>query len=202
VAGWAVGTHGHDARGDTQVSATIGTESNGASAVSVFSDGTVSVQVRRAPLGWLLDELARRGAKMPMRGQPSVVMPVALPASGTSACVESDSPATDERKSESVLQALREGSEAERAAALREASTAGIEVPSETLQQLAATDPSAQVRVQAYKAYLDSTANDATAFSAALAFGHDSPSSDVRAEASKRQIAFDALQRVQASAVQ
>ena len=202
ASGWLVGSQWHDARLERPGSSPPTIAPVNAEGVKVFSDGTVSVQFRRVGVSWLLAEIARQRGGLPASARTLAGVPEMIPVAETNSSNEGDSSAADSRESERVLQALREGNEAEREAALQEAATAGVELPTETLQQLADTDPSAQVRLHAYSAYLDSASNDATAFSAALAMGHNSPSSEVRAEARKRQDEFDALQRVQASAIQ
>jgi hypothetical protein len=202
ASGWLIGSQSHDARLERQGSSPSTIVPTNAEGVKVFSDGTVSVQISRVGVNWLLAEIARQQGRLPASARTLAGVPEMIPVAETNSSNEGDPSAADSRESERVLQALREGNEAEREAALREAATAGVELPTETLQQLVDTDPSARVRLHAYSAYLDSASNDATAFSAALAVGHNSPSSEVRAEARKRQDEFDALQRVQASAIQ
>jgi hypothetical protein len=202
AAGWFSGTHWQAARLEEQRSSQSRIASTGTDTVTVFGDGSVSVQIRRAPLNWLLGEISRQRGKASGTPWAQSSAPSVMTALEANTCNEGELAPVDTRASEQVLQALREGNEIERKAALQKAFTSGVEVPSDMLQQLVDTDPSSEVRLNAYKAYLDSASNDATVFSAVLAMGHNNANSDVRAEARKRQDEFDALQRAQALAIQ
>jgi len=100
-------------------------------------------------------------------------------------------PESEERESTEVLRTLREGNDAERLAALQEADSVGATLPADLLQQFIDSDPSDQVRLQAFKAYVDKRSNDADAVAKVLDAGRYNQSAAVRAESSKRLEMFD-----------
>jgi hypothetical protein len=167
--------------------------------VRVFGDGTVSIQLRKAPVRWLLDELARQGGGLPGEAtepaaRRSAVEPAAAPSERTS-----DIPSeTEERDSTDVLRALREGTESERLAALQSANSVGAVLPADLLQQFIDSDPSDQVRLEAFKAYVDSHSNDADAVARVLDVGRYNQSAAVREESNRRLEFFDQRLRTRA----
>jgi hypothetical protein len=172
--------------------------------VRVFSDGTVSIQVTKAPLRWLWDELARQGGGL--RGEATepeaprtAVVPAATPSEPAS---DTSTQSEQQRDSAAVLRTLREGNAAERLAALQQADSVGAVLPAELLQQFIDSDPSDQVRLQAFKIYVDLRSNDADAVAKALEAGRYNQSAQVRAESNKRLEMFDQRLHVQTAEVQ
>ena len=164
----------------------------GADRVRVFSDGTVSIQLSKAPLRWLWDELARQGGGLPGQAtEPAALRSAMVPVAAPTERASDIPPESEERESTEVLRTLREGNEAERLAALQEADSVGAILPADLLQQFIDSDPSDQVRLQAFKAYVDKRSNDADAVAKVLDAGRYNQSAAVRAESSKRLEMFD-----------
>jgi hypothetical protein len=109
---------------------------------------------------------------------------------------------SEERDSTDVLRNLREGNEAERLAALHEADSVGAVLTTDLLQQFIDSDPSDQVRLQAFKAFVDMRSNDADAAAKVLEAGRYNQSALVREESSKRLEIFDQTLHVQATNVE
>jgi hypothetical protein len=203
ASGWFLGSKRPYARPVPDTESTHVLTPSAADRVRVFSDGTVSIQLSKAPLRWLWDELARQGGGLP--GEPSesaaprsAMVPVAVPSERAS-----DIPTErEERDSTDVLRALREGNEAERLAALQRADSVGAVLPADLLQQFIDSDPSDQVRLQAFKAYVDMRSNDADAVAKTLDAGRYNQSAAVRAESIKRLEIFDQRLHVQTANVE
>jgi hypothetical protein len=170
--------------------------------VRVFSDGTVSIQLNKAPLRWLWDELARQGGLPGEATEPAAPRSAMVPVTAPSERASDIPTGSEERGSTDVLRTLREGNEAQRLAALQEADSVGALLPADLLQQFIDTDPSDQVRLQAFKAYLDLRSNDADAVAKALDAGRYNQSAVVRAESSKRLEMFDQQLHVQTANVE
>jgi hypothetical protein len=199
ASGWFLGSKSPSSRSVHVTKATNELTPSAADRVRVFSDGTVSIQVSKAPLRWLWDELARQGGGLPGEAtEPvaprSAMVPVAAPR---------DIPTeSEERDSTDVLRNLREGNEAERLAALHEADSVGAVLTTDLLQQFIDSDPSDQVRLQAFKAFVDMRSNDADAAAKVLEAGRYNQSALVREESSKRLEIFDQTLHVQATNVE
>jgi hypothetical protein len=128
-------------------------------AVTLFDDGTVTVNVQKRSLKWLLEEIARqvraRGSA-PASVQDAAARPATV---GNEASVSE----AEARKQDQMLQMLlrvatiREGDEKARYEALLKASSYGQEVPPETLKSIYETDTSERVRLLAFQQYLDGT---------------------------------------------
>jgi hypothetical protein len=112
---------------------------------------------------------------------------VAAPSGRTSAIPS----ASEERVSTDDLRALREGTESERLAALQSANSVGAVLPADLLQQFIDSDPSDQVRLEAFKAYVNSHSNDADAVARELDVARYNQSAAVREESSRRREFFD-----------
>jgi hypothetical protein len=198
ASGWLLGSKGTLPRPAPDAESTIAPTASAADRVRVFSDGTVSIQLSKAPLHWLWDELARQG------GGPPIETKESAPPRSTSAPVVTtredagDFPAQNvQLVSTDVLRTLREGNQDQRLAALQEADSARTVVPAELLQKFIDSDPSDQVRLQALKAYVDSHVDDADAVSQILDAGRSNPSAAVRAESQRRLEMFDQSLHVQ-----
>ena len=123
--------------------------------VRVFSDGTVSIQLSKAPLRWLLDEIARQGGVLPVAPSGPAVRSPMVPVTAPSEGGRDDPARSEARDSTEFVQALRGGNEAERLEALDEARSIGADLPADLLQQLIDSDPSDEVRAQAVRTYVD-----------------------------------------------
>jgi hypothetical protein len=203
ASGWLLGSQRPSSRPVPDTESTNVPTPSAADRVRVFSDGTVSIQLSKAPLRWLMDELARQSGGLPdVASEPaaprSAIVPVSVPSKSAS-----DIPTeNEERASADVLRTLREGNETQRLAALQQADSVGAVLPSDLLQQFIDSDPSDQVRVQAFKAYVDMRSNDADAVAKLLDAGRYNQSAAVRAESDKRLEMFDQRLHVQTENVE
>jgi hypothetical protein len=203
ASGWFLGSKGTFSHPVPNTESIIAPAASEADRVRVFSDGTVSVQIRKAPLRWLWDELARQS------GGPPIAPTESAPPRGASVPVVTanedagDIPAqTVQRASTDVLRTLREGNQDQRLAALQQADMAGAVVPAELLQKVIDSDPSDQVRLEALKAYVDSHTDDADAVVQILDAGRSNPSAAVRAESQRRLEMFDQSLHVQTASAE
>jgi hypothetical protein len=133
--------------------------------VTLFGDGTVTVNVQNHPLQWLLDEIARQGGGQIPAPAP-VQDPAALAAQNSpesavgNAGSGSATGALEQKRALQTLQTLqeiREGDEKVRYESLLKASSLGLAVPHETLKSIYETDTSERVRLLAFQQYLDVT---------------------------------------------
>lgn len=170
--------------------------------VRVFSDGTVSIQLSKAPLRWLLDEIARQGGALPVEASGPAVRSPTVPVAAPGECGRDDPAKSEARDSTEFVQALRGGNEAERLEALEEARSIGAELPADLLQHLIDSDPSDEVRVQAVRTYVDGRSHEADAVSALLDASRYNHSAAVRVESGKSLELLDQRQHVQAANLQ
>ena len=170
--------------------------------VRVFSDGTVSIQLSKAPLRWLLDEIARQGGALPVEASGPAVRSPTVPVAAPDECGRDDPAKSEARDSTEFVQALRGGNEAERLEALEEARSIGAELPADLLQHLIDSDPSDEVRVQAVRTYVDGRSHEADAVSALLDASRYNHSAAVRAESGKSLELLDQRQHVQTANLQ
>jgi len=120
--------------------------------VELHPDGSASIQVRQRPPAWVLGELCRQGARG-LAGCASGGAPVAAaPASGTA----------------QTLSRLKSPDEQARLQALMQARDAGQALPEGTLQALMASDPSEQVRMEAFDSYIEGRSGTMAEMRAAL----------------------------------
>jgi hypothetical protein len=193
AAGYAFGARSHDSRNaqsrDTLATRSALTElapstSNSATQqVSVRDDGTVSIHIDRVPLVWLMDELNRKGARLPLAGKvakKNVASSMAL------AGDQQDKEEPDAVEQARLADALREGTDDDRFAALTRASQVGIDLPADLLRQAYETDPSERLRLLAFTTYLDAVSGNIESVREALNSGTINQSAVVRAEAHKR----------------
>jgi hypothetical protein len=155
--------------------------------VSVGANGTVSVHVDGVPLAWLLRELqdARDDAGLP-------------PALGDATCVSAISCVSSDYGSEGIADTLRDGSEAERYAALVYAEEAAIHIPPHVLQTVIAGDDSERVRLAAFTHYVAHAAVDPESLREVLALSADSYGGAVQAEARRQLQELGEYQELQA----
>lgn len=151
--------------------------------IQFHPDGRVSLQLDHAPLDWVLQELERGQPRLPAR-QPAGA---SVAANTEPVGCEAAEPAELSPQELAALQRnLRQGSDAERQAALVRAGEAGVELPPTLLRQLFETDPSEAVRLLAFTTYLDAVADDPAALRAALESGAYNHSAAVQQEARRR----------------
>jgi hypothetical protein len=192
ASGWFLGSNRPASRPVPDTESTNVLTPSAADRVRVFSDGTVSIQLSKTPLRWLWDELARQGGGPPGQAtEPAAPRSAMVPVAVRSERASDTPPESEERESTEVLRTLREGNDAERLAALQEADSVGATLPADLLQQFIDSDPSDQVRLQAFKAYVDKRSNDADAVAKVLDAGRYNQSAAVREESSKRLEMFD-----------
>jgi hypothetical protein len=130
--------------------------------VTLFGDGTMTVNVQHRTLQWLLDEIARqRGGQVPApapvqdaAARPALNMPEFAVCKDSSAL---EHEACEKEQALQTLQAIREGDEKARYEGLLTARSLGLPVPQETLKTLYQTDTSERVRLLAFQQYLDVT---------------------------------------------
>lgn len=193
ASGWLLSGRWHDARvGDTSRAIQFASRQMAESAaaqgaalvpIQVHPDGRMSLHLDHAPLDWVLQELQQRQPR-----HPAPLATGADVASGTKPvdCEAADPAEPAPKEQAALLRNLRQGSDAERQAALVRASEAGLELPPKLLLQLLESDPSEAVRLLAFMAYLDAVADDPDALRAALEIGSYSHSPAVQEEARRR----------------
>lgn len=203
AAGWFVGHDQPLSVSHTDAPTPNVQPSPAADRVQVIGDGTVSVQVRRAPLRWLLDELARQGAEVPPTSSapPLANQPAAKPVSTPSAESKEDSD-SDKPDTVEALAALRGNDETARVAALEQVSSGDAVVPAELLQQLVNSDPSETIREEAFRALVELRYDDPDALHQVLEAGLTNSSATVRAESSERLATYDQRRAAQADSGQ
>lgn len=116
-----------------------------AATVRLHEDGRASVQARRQPPQWILDELCRQGAAL----RPGACGGASISTAGGAA-----------NAAAALAQALREGSEAQRYDALVQSRTAGMLVAEDELMRLMAEGPSERVRLAAFDSYMELKSGD------------------------------------------
>lgn len=120
--------------------------------VELHADGSASIQVRQQAPAWVLAELCRQGARG-LAGCGSGAAPVAAaPASGAA----------------QTLSRLKNPDERARLQALMQARDEGQALPEGTLQALMASDPSEQVRMEAFDSYIEGRSGTMAEMRAAL----------------------------------
>lgn len=196
-AGWWVGRQAPPIRAPATVlpvaPANLRSTAPTAKPVQVHADGTVSINVHAAPLPWLFEQIEHQGGRVP--GQLAERLPSAVAVAagagdesrGSEACREPVSPAQ-------VIQTLRQGTDAERLAALADALANDVELPAAVLKQLIETDPSEPVRLAAFDVYVDRAGGDVDAVRPVLEAARHNPSAAVQADARRRS---DELERAQ-----
>ena len=147
-----------NARSSTAPSATLSSgQAQAQRPVTLYGDGTVTINVQDRPLQWLLEEIARQGGgevAAPASVQNAAAQPVAA-ATETGACNEGPCPETNAQEQAEALQAIHEGNEQARYEALLTASSLGLSLPQETLKTLSERDTSERVRSLAFEQYLN-----------------------------------------------
>lgn len=159
-------------------------------------DGRVSLHLDHVPLDWVLQELERR----PPRQEVRSLAGTSAASSAEPVVCEAAEPAELSPQEQAALQRnLRQGSDAERQAALARANEAGVELPPALLRQLFESDPSEAVRLLAFTTYLDAVADDPAALRAALESGAYNHSAAVQQEARRRAGEWAALEEAVAA---
>lgn len=121
-----------------------------AATVRLHEDGRASVQARRQPPQWILDELCRQGAAL----RPGACGGAGASPAGETARSDAHAAAAP------LAQALRDGSEAQRYDALVQSRTAGVLVAEDVLMRLMAEGPSERVRLAAFDSYMELKSGD------------------------------------------
>ena len=127
--------------------------------VTLYGDGTVTVNVQNRPLKWLLEEIARQ---IPLRdpAHASVQNAMAKSAPVGNDGTGSETGTLEQRRALQTLQtllAIREGDEKARYEGLLTAGSFGLPIAPETLKALYETDSSERIRLLAFQQYLDVT---------------------------------------------
>ncbi|WP_119153113.1 hypothetical protein [Caldimonas tepidiphila] len=152
--------------------------------VTLFADGTVTIDVHRRPWRSVLEEVARQenartqGAAPAPRGERPG--------------------AAGEARQQEVLQAIRSGDESSRYQALLQARSGNAPVPDDALRQLFEIDASERVRLLAFENYLERRSGSAEDVRSALESALNVPSAAIQAEARKRLQLLDEQQRAEA----
>ena len=164
--------------------------------VKVLPGGLLSIHADGVTRAWLESELSRQGLSLkdPARGE--------LVDRSTAAAFDAgaETPAVESVEPERVASALLNGTEQERIAALTHALEQGIDVPLELLRETVESGPSSDLRLLAFRMYVDALSADSEDAGAALTLGTSSDDPAVRAEALARLAEFEQLR--QASAAQ
>jgi hypothetical protein len=151
--------------------------------IQFHPDGRVSLHLDHAPLDWVVQELERR---QPSPAARSPVGASVVSSAEPVGCEAAEPAELSPQELETLQRHLRQGSDAERQAALVRASEAGVELPPALLRQLFESDPSEAVRLLAFTTYLDAVADDPVAMRAALDSGTYNHSAAVQQEARRR----------------
>lgn len=189
AAGWLLSGQWHaaqvaDAPGAARLDGAPRAGSGAAAApIQVHADGRVSLHLDRVPVEWALAELERRQPRQTSR--PHAGGPAASGAEPV-VCEAAEPAELGPRELEALQRNLRQGSDAERQAALVQAREAGVDLPPALLRQLFESDPSDAVRLQAFTSYLDAVADDPATLRAALESGSYNHSAAVQQEARRR----------------
>lgn len=139
----------------------------GADRVELHPDGSASIQVRQRPPAWVLGELCRQGARgLAGCGQGSAPV-AAAPASGAA----------------QMLSRLKDPREQARLQALVQARDEGQALPEGTLQALMASDPSENVRMEAFDSYIEGHSGSMAEMRAALQAVQNLPDPALQARA-------------------
>jgi hypothetical protein len=169
-------------------------------AVTLFGDGTVTINVQKRPLRWLLEEIERQGGG---KAAGSLQTPGAQPRDTSpvlTTCNEtSPAPEVSDREQTQALQAIREGNENARYEALLMAKSSGAAVPEETLKSLFETDASERVRLLAFENYLEGKSASPEEMRAALQAALYNPSGTIQTEAKKLLEQLEELERADAA---
>lgn len=129
-------------------------------AVTLFGDGTMTVNFQHRTMQWLVDEIARQNGGQVLAPAPvqDAAEQAALNRPKSAACKDSSalqSEACEKEQELQTLQAIREGDEKARYEGLQTARSHGLPVPQETLKALYQTDTSERVRLLAFQQYVD-----------------------------------------------
>lgn len=100
---------------------------------------------------------------------------------------------------EQLMSILRNGTEQERVAALTHSLEQDVGLPADALRETVQSDPSPEVRLLAFRMYVDAMSGDSDDASAALTQGAYSDDPDVREEAQMRLAEFELLQQASVS---
>jgi hypothetical protein len=119
--------------------------------VQLHPDGSASIRVSHRPPAWVMAELCRQGARE-LLGCGHGATAAAAPASAAGP----------------VLSRLHDPSERARLQALAQARGEGQPVPEATLQALMQSDPSEQVRMEAFDSYIEGRSGSLDEMRAAL----------------------------------
>lgn len=171
--------------------------------VMLLDGGNVTLRVEREPLEWVLHEIERQGGRAVLpagrtaaSGGPAAAAAATAPDACTSAA---PAPAVDREK---LLQAVRQGTEADRSAALLQARDASVPLPDATLRQLYETDASDQVRLLAFEAYLEARGADPQALRNTLQEALYVPHAALQREAQRRLDELAEAERIAAASPQ
>lgn len=134
----------------------------------------------------LQDELAQQVSQL--QGDP----PANAEGSGGATNGETGTPAA---APEQLMSILRNGTEQERVAALTHSLEQDVGLPADALHETVQSDPSPEVRLLAFRMYVDAMSGDSDDASAALTLGAYSDDPDVREEAQMRLAEFELLQQ-------
>jgi hypothetical protein len=143
-----------------------------------------------------VDELERRQPRPAARPRPAAASASSAEPDG---CEAAEPAELGPQELEALHRNLRQGSDAERRAALVRASAAGVELAPPLLRQLFESDPSEAVRLQAFTAYLDAVVDDPAALRAALESGAYNHSVAVQQEARRRAAELAAMEQAVAA---
>ncbi len=143
--------------------------------VELHPDGNASIQVRERTPAWVLAELCRQGA----RGLAGCGPGAAAAASGAA----------------QTLSRLKNPNEQARLQALMQARDEGLALPEGTLQALMASDPSEQVRMEAFDSYIEGRSGTMAEMRAALQAVMRLPDAALQARAREQLDELDAAYR-------
>jgi hypothetical protein len=191
--GWIAATHLGDSLSEfASVHDTTESSLNGGShqtnSVEALPGGLQSLHADSATLASLQSELQRQGS--------TLENPTRLEPSDTPAAVveEADSPAHSD-DTDRIVSSLRNGTDQEGIAALTRSLQQNVEVPVEALRETAQYGASSNLRLLAYRMYVDAVSDDSDAASAALNLGASSNDPNVRTEALARLAEFEQMQQ-------
>ncbi|MES2354602.1 MAG: hypothetical protein V4568_09415 [Pseudomonadota bacterium] len=171
--------------------------------VTLFSDGTVTINIQKRPLHWLYEELARQG------GEPSSTFintagenPATTPAAYAAACTTPAPSEATEREHTQLIHTINSGDESKRYEGLLSAKSSGTALPENTLKTLVESDASDRVRLLAFENYLESKSGNPAETRAALQTALSNPSGKIQMEAKKFLEQFEELERMDANTPQ
>lgn len=196
--GWIAATHRGDTPSET-ASARNGSTSSGnersnslsTDSVKVLPGGLLSIHADNVTLAWLQNELHRQGSTL----EHFARLEARERETATAFVTEPQSPAIDSDNAERIVSSLRNGTDQEGIAALTRSLEQNVEVPIEALRETAQYGASSDLRLLAYRMYVDAVSDDSDAASAALNLGASSDDPNVRTEALARLAEFEQMQQ-------